>query len=134
MLSRRLPYMFAALALIAVGLLTRLPVLTLPWAVAKPLGSVLWGAMVFCLVRFCWPRLRVSASAIMSAAIAAAVEFSQLWHAPWLDAFRRTTIGVLLIGRYFAWEDFVAYLLGIVAMCFVEIATKAFRTSRLESL
>ena len=52
--------------------------------------------------------------ALVAAGIAVSVEFSQLWHTPWLDGFRQTRLGVLLIGRFFAWADIAAYLAGIV--------------------
>jgi hypothetical protein len=45
---------------------------------------------------------------------AAAIEFSQLIHWPWLDAFRQTTLGALLLGRTFSWWDIVAYWVGIL--------------------
>jgi len=86
---------------------------------------VLWGAMVYCLVRTVWPRARPVPMAVVAAVIAAAVEFSQLWHARALDAFRRTTIGVLLIGRFFSWRDIAAYVFGIAVACLVELAVHA---------
>jgi len=112
-LSRRAGYAVAALALIAIGLLTRWPAIAWPAGVAKYLGSALWGAMVFCAVGVCWPRQSLVRIALAAFLVAAATEFSQLWHTEVLDAFRRTTIGVLLIGRYFAWGDIVAYAVGI---------------------
>ncbi|CAN7408146.1 DUF2809 domain-containing protein [Bosea sp. LjRoot90] len=51
--------------------------------------------------------------ALLAACVAVTVEASQLWHAPWLDAFRQTRLGVLLLGRFFAWADIAAYLVGI---------------------
>ncbi len=49
-------------------------------------------------------------------AIAIVVEFSPgSLHAPWLDAFRLTTAGALLLGRIFSLWNLVAYLIGIVA-------------------
>ena len=46
--------------------------------------------------------------------IAVVVEFSRLVHVPWLDAFRLTTAGALLLGRIFSLWNLVAYLIGIV--------------------
>lgn len=112
-LSRRTSYAVAALALIALGLLTRWPAIAWPPGVGKYLGSALWGAMVFCVVGVCWPRERISRIALVAFLTAAATEFSQLWHTGMLDAFRQTTIGVLLIGRYFSWGDIAAYAVGI---------------------
>jgi hypothetical protein len=60
------------------------------------------------------PRWQLPVVALVAAGIALSVEFSQLWHTPWLDGFRQTRLGVLLIGRFFAWADIAAYLAGIM--------------------
>ena len=102
-----------AILLIGVGLLTRLPLIVWPPEVAKYLGSSLWGAMVFCVIGVCLPRLAVVLLMLLAFVTAAAVEASQLLHPAWLDAFRRTTIGVLLLGRYFSFADIATYAVGI---------------------
>jgi len=126
-LRRRTPYALAVILIIGIGLLTRLPVFPLPWGLVKPLGSILWGAMVYCLVRTGWPGLRLASSAMIAAVIAAGVELSQLWHPEALDAFRRTKIGVLLIGRFFSCVDIADYVFGIVTACLAELAVCAGR-------
>ena len=40
------------------------------------------------------------------------VEVSQLWHAPFLDALRATTLGGLVLGYGFLWSDLVCYTVG----------------------
>jgi len=100
---------------IGTGLTTRLPSIDWGPVLGKYLGSLLWGAMVYCLVGFMRPRWRMSLVALVAAYIAVSVELSQLWHTPCLDALRQTRLGVLLIGRYFAWADILAYLAGIGA-------------------
>jgi Protein of unknown function (DUF2809) len=62
------------------------------------------------------PWQRTAAASLL----AVTVELSQFWHTETLDAFRSTTIGVLLIGRYFSWWDIVAYLIGIAAAALVD--------------
>jgi hypothetical protein len=47
-------------------------------------------------------------------AIAICVELFRLVHAPWLDAFRLTLAGALLLGRIFSAWDMLAYGVGIV--------------------
>jgi hypothetical protein len=89
--------------------------LGLPAFVVKYGGSLLWATMVFLLVGALLPRLSPMRIAIIAAAIAIVVEFSRLVHAPWLDAFRLTTAGALLLGRIFSLWNVVAYLIGIVA-------------------
>jgi hypothetical protein len=123
-LRQRAPYVLAAILVIAVGLLTRWPAISIPPALAKYLGSVLWGAMVYCALRACWPDARPRIVVVIAIVLAAGVEVSQLWHTPWLDAFRRTTIGVLLIGRYFALADIAAYSAGILLARGAECAVR----------
>jgi hypothetical protein len=112
--SRRPAVACATLLIIGVGLTTRLPGIDWPPVLAKYLGALLWGAMVYCLVALLRPHWRVMRVALLAACAAVIVEASQLWHVPWLDAFRQTRPGVLLIGRFFAWADIGAYLAGIV--------------------
>jgi hypothetical protein len=121
MISRR-AFAVAAVILICIGLLTRMPLIRWPSEVAKYLGSSLWGAMVFCVIGMCLPRLGVVPLMLLAFIVSAAVETSQLWHPAWLDAFRQTTIGVLLLGRYFSFADIAAYAVGIGAAGAVTMA------------
>ena len=115
MRAARLAFALATLAIIAGGLLWRRPELGLPVFTAKYGGSILWGAMVFCLVGALLPAAGLVRIALIAAIVAAAVEFGQLLHTDWLDAFRATITGRLLLGQTFAWGDIVAYWIGIAA-------------------
>lgn len=106
-------YLLACCLLIGAGLLARAPVLGLPPLIAKYSGSAIWGAMVYFAVASLIPAQPLLRRTAITALIAIATEFSQLVHVGWLDAFRRTTLGVLLIGRFFSWWDIVCYLAGI---------------------
>jgi Protein of unknown function (DUF2809) len=88
--------------------------LGLPAFFVKYGGSVLWGTMVFFLVAMAASNLSRQRIALISAAIAVGVELFRLVHAPWLDAFRLTTAGALLLGRIFSLWDMLAYGVGIV--------------------
>ncbi|WP_456770920.1 ribosomal maturation YjgA family protein [Bradyrhizobium sp. USDA 4448] len=104
-----------ALVVIACGLSLRrygFP-LGLPAFVVKYGGSLLWATMVFLLVGLLLPRLPRSQLAVIAMAVAAVVEFSRLVHTPWLDAFRLTTAGALLLGRIFSLWNLAAYAVGI---------------------
>ena len=39
----------------------------------------------------------------------------RLYHTPWLDGFRLTTAGALLLGRVFSLWNMLAYAIGIAA-------------------
>jgi hypothetical protein len=88
--------------------------LGLPASIVKYGGSVLWGTMVFFLVAIAAPRLSPRTVALISAAIAICVELFRLVHAPWLDDFRLTLAGALLLGRSFSAWDILAYGGGII--------------------
>jgi hypothetical protein len=87
--------------------------LGLPAIIVKYGGSVLWGAMVFFIVAIAAPRRSRQYVALISAVIAVCVELFRLVHAPWLDDFRLTLAGALLLGRIFSAWDILAYGAGI---------------------
>lgn len=98
---------------ITAGLALRIVPLGLPGPVVKHGGSALWALMIFWLVSTARPRWPHSHSALAATGIAFAVELFQLYHAPWLDAFRLTRPGALLLGRVFSTLDLIAYALAI---------------------
>jgi hypothetical protein len=105
----------AAVVVIAAGLaLRRFGLgLGLSPSVVKYGGSMLWGTMVFFLVAICasgQPRWKI---ALISVSIAIGVELFRLVHTPWLDEFRLTTAGALLLGRVFSPWNILAYAAGI---------------------
>jgi hypothetical protein len=60
------------------------------------------------------PRQPLPARAAAAMAICAAVEISQQYHTPWLDAVRSTTVGHLVLGSGYDPRDFVAYAAGVL--------------------
>jgi hypothetical protein len=105
----------AVLAVIAAGLVLRRYGLGLglPASVVKYGGSMLWGAMVFFLVAICASGQIRWKIALISISIAIGVELFRLVHTPWLDDFRLTTAGALLLGRVFSPWNMLAYAAGI---------------------
>jgi hypothetical protein len=104
------------LAIIALGLSLRRYGfgLRLPGPVVKYGGSILWAAMVFFIVALVLPALSRVQIVSVAVLIAVAVELFRLVHAPWLDAFRLTLAGALLLGRIFSPWDILAYGIGIL--------------------
>jgi|ERR1700682_4312263 hypothetical protein len=88
--------------------------LGLPSSIVKYGGSILWATMVFFLVAIALSSLSRWSVALISASIAICVELFRLVHAPWLDAFRLTIAGALLLGRIFSPWNVLAYGVGIV--------------------
>jgi hypothetical protein len=107
-------------ATVVAGLAIRFAPLGLPHFVAKYGGSMLWALMIYWIVSALLPSWRVPAVALVAGALATAVEFLKLYHAPALDAFRLTLPGVLLLGRFFSVWDIVAYWLAIFVGAFVD--------------
>ena len=104
-----------ALVVIACGLTLRwygFP-LGLPAFAVKYGGSLLWATMGFLLVGVLLPRLSQTRNAAIAMVIAVVIELSRLVHLPWLDAFRPTTAGALLLGRIFSPWNLAAYAIGI---------------------
>jgi len=100
----------------------------LPFVVVKYGGSLLWGSMVYFLLAFAVgglsARIRPAGIATIALAIAICVELFRLYHTPWLDAFRLTTAGALLLGRVFSLWNIVAYAFGIAAACALDPARR----------
>lgn len=88
--------------------------LGLPAVIVKYGGSVLWATMVDLLLIALLPHLSWRQIGGLALAIAVIVELSRLIHTPWLDSFRLTLAGALLLGRIFSLWNIVAYAAGII--------------------
>ncbi|MBS1815414.1 MAG: DUF2809 domain-containing protein [Acidobacteria bacterium] len=102
------------------GVVLRFAHLGQPLFVRKYGGSAMWGLMIYWVVWAVMVRRpgQVARAAVVSGGIGTAVEFLKLVHAPWLEWFRGTLPGILLLGRYFAWADILAYWVAIgIAAC-----------------
>jgi hypothetical protein len=86
----------------------------LPASIVKYGGSILWGSMVFLLVAILAPGRQRKPIALLALSVAICVELSRLIHVSWLDSFRLTTAGALLLGRIFSPLNIAAYAAGIV--------------------
>jgi len=106
-------YAGLVLAMIAAGLLLRSSFMPLPHVVAKYGGDALWALMVFVGFGFLIPRASTIFLSLMALTFSWGVEFSQLYHAPWIDAVRGTLPGRLVLGSNFNWPDLPAYARGI---------------------
>ncbi len=113
----RTGYLGVIALVIALGLLSRHFRGALPPWMAKNAGDVLWAVCVYLVARWLRPTMSVGRVALAALLFAYAIEFSQLYHTPWLDAVRHTPLG-LILGYGFAWSDLLCYTLGItLAVC-----------------
>ncbi len=105
----------------AAGLLLRFGALGFPPMVVKYGGSTMWALMIYWVVAVVMQgRWGPGRAGVVAGLLAAAVEFLKLYRTPWMDAFRLTLPGVLLLGRYFSWWDVAAYLVAIAAGAMVD--------------
>jgi len=111
---KRLPYAVAVATVIVIGLASRRFPAMFPAFLGKYPGDALWALMVFLLVGTALPRRTTAWVAVVAVIISLAVEFSQLYQAPWIDSIRSTTLGHLVLGAGFSWADIIAYVIGIV--------------------
>ena len=112
---RRLAALAALAATLALGLASRRWPAALPVAWGKYPGDALWALMVLFGWRALRPRARTCDVALLALATSIAVECAKLWQAPWLVEFRYTTIGQLLLGHVFSWQNLAAYAVGVAA-------------------
>ena len=77
-------------------------------------GDTLWALMVFLLVSTLLAGRPILLRAVITLALAFLVEISQLYHAPWIDAIRQTTLGGLVLGFGFLWTDLACYTAGVM--------------------
>ena len=103
----------------ALGLLSR-KISGLPKIIELYSGDILWALMVFLLFAFLFNKK--STIFIISWAIifSYSIEISQLYHAPWIDAIRNTTLGGLILGFGFLWSDLICYTIGIIIGIIIE--------------
>ena len=92
-------------------------------------GDALWALLVFVIIRFIRPRMNVVVSLLTALGVAVVVEFSQLYHAPWIDSIRGTRLGALILGSTFNWPDISAYAVGIILGALIDRGRRQKRTA-----
>ncbi len=85
----------------------------LPYLLATFAGDTLWALALFLFLGLVLPWVATARVAAVAFALSTLVELSQLYHAPWIDAIRQTTLGGLILGFGFLWSDLVCYAVGI---------------------
>jgi hypothetical protein len=123
----RIGYLAAAFLVIGLGLMSRRFGSWLPDFVARYAGDTLWAMMVFLGMAVLWPRLSTRKLAAIAWGFSVGIEISQLYHADWLDAVRRTRLGGLVLGQGFLWTDLVCYTAGILLLTGFEHFTQVSR-------
>lgn len=112
-------YLILLVATVALGLVTRRYPSAFPDFAARYGGDALWAAMILWITALVRPAAATIHLALVSLLISGAVELSQLYHAPWIDAVRATRGGALVLGQGFLWSDLLSYSVGVAvaAVC-----------------
>jgi hypothetical protein len=105
---------------VAAGLAIRFAHLGLPGAVVKYGGSALWAVMIYWVSSTALSSWRPLSNALLSGILGTAVEFLKLYNADWLDSFRRTLAGIILLGRIFNPWDIAVYWIAISLVAAVD--------------
>lgn len=113
MIRIRFVYLLSATVVVIAGLASRRYRGQLPAFLAEYAGDTLWALMVFLLVSTLLAGRPILVRAAITLALAFLVEISQLYHAPWIDSIRQTTLGGLVLGFGFLWTDLACYTVGI---------------------
>jgi len=113
-------YLILMIATVLCGLLSRSHCIPQPAFIATYAGDTLWALMVFfgvCIVL----RRRLTWEIVMIALVFSfAIEFSQLYQAPWINSIRHTRIGGLVLGYGFKYSDLICYSVGVLLGVFID--------------
>lgn len=120
MIQRRVIFALSGLVVIGLGLGSRRFGDSLPYFVSTYAGDTLWAVMAFLGISCCVPHWSILQRSLLALLFAFSVEVSQLYHAPWIDEIRSTTLGALALGHGFLWSDLVCYTAGITGASITE--------------
>lgn len=104
----RRAFVAAAAVAVVVGLVSRQVAWVPSWV-----GDALWATTAYFVVSAVATRARWWLRGVVALAFSFVVEISQLYHQPWIDQIRHTTLGHLALGTTFTWTDLVAYTAGV---------------------
>lgn len=105
-------YLFLTMLVMILGLLSR-KINSLPYILDKYSGDCLWALMIFLLFIFIFNKRSTIFVGVLALIFSYGIELSQLYHAPWIDSIRDTTLGGLVLGFGFLWSDILCYTIGI---------------------
>ena len=116
----RFTYIALTITIMILGLSTRHFRTYLPNWINLYLGDILWALMIFFLFGVIFKTIETKWVAGLTLLFSFSIEISQLYHSPWIDILRSTTLGGLVLGYGFLWSDLVSYSIGICIGVFIE--------------
>ena len=129
---RRSRWLIAILALlvIAVGLASRRGLVLFPAVLGNYPGDALWAWVVLLCVAWVRPAITRGRLVGVSLVVAFAIEFLQLYQAPWIQALRANKLAYLVLGNGFDPLDLLAYVVGITLGAVVDWGWQRWRQTR----
>ena len=120
-INRRLSlYIVLAVFTMSCAFLSRSQLVSLPIFISTYAGDTLWALMVFLCLCILAPHLKTWKISFVAILISFAGEFSQFYHAPWIDSIRYTKLGGVVLGFGFKLSDLVCYSVGILLGAFID--------------
>ena len=104
---------------IILGLLSRTSIT--PDFIYPYIGDALYAIMIYLVVAFFLNKKSIIQVGFIAVIICYLIEFSQFYHAPWIDEIRKTRIGGLILGFGFLWSDIVSYTVGVICLDHIQL-------------
>jgi hypothetical protein len=95
--------------------------------IAAYAGDTLWALALFFGIGLILPLISTRTIALLAIAFSVAIELSQLYHAPWIDSIRQTTLGGLILGFGFLWSDLACYAVGVGLGVLIDVGISALK-------
>jgi hypothetical protein len=129
-LRRRMVHLALTVGTIALGLTVHHGESVLGPETRDVAGDALWAMMIAWALGALAPDARLRVRGATALAICYAVEASQLYHTPALDAVRGTAVGRLVLGSGFDPRDLAAYAAGVLAAILLERVARVVQPTR----
>jgi hypothetical protein len=118
--KRVFDYILLILVATAAGILSRTYKEILPDIVARYAGDVMWAFALYFFISIFLLKKSFGIRFSIACLLALLDEVSQLYHAPWIDSIRETTLGGLALGYTFVWTDLLCYLGGALLALIID--------------
>ncbi|MBE0646342.1 MAG: DUF2809 domain-containing protein [Bacteroidales bacterium] len=118
--SQIINYLILIVIASCLGILSRMYGSILPDVVASYAGDTMWAFALYFVIALFSLKRTFGFRFLLTLILSFIDEFSQLYHAPWVDGIRNTTVGALLLGNTFVWSDLLCYLAGAVMAVVVD--------------
>lgn len=109
----RVSYLLMISIIIPIGLATRKIPALFPSFIAEFGGDTLWATLFFLLIRMLFPGWNRIKTTVITYSFCVLIELSQLYQAEWINEWRHTFLGRMLLGQGFLWSDLVCYAVGV---------------------